>query len=162
MSSKNLDGKLFKNVTSGQILKFLTGTYTSHLPFRGQDGFVMWRGLGKSDLQGECMNWIFTLVTLNYLKTHENKRKLFPSLLSLITCQPVPHPHTPPFTGRPGHTHTYPSFFVLAPNKPVVLLVALTCCVSSPLRLINYRCLLTLLTFSDLYVGLYSHICTSI
>ena len=33
--SKSLDGKLFKNAAAWQILKFLTGTYTSHRDSKG-------------------------------------------------------------------------------------------------------------------------------
>ena len=37
-----------------------------------------------------------------------NKRKLFPSLfIAHYLLAGPPLPHTPPFTGRPRHTHSY-------------------------------------------------------
>ena len=36
MAGENFDSKLLKNASSGQILKFLAGTPTYHLLFRGK------------------------------------------------------------------------------------------------------------------------------
>ena len=86
-----------------------------------------------------------------------HKETLFlPSYRSL----PVSRSPTPPFTGRPGHTHTYPSFLVSAPRKPVVLLVALTryvCFALKALKLPVFSFELTLLTFSVSYLWIISY-----
>ena len=72
-----------------------------------------------------------------------------------------PLPHTPPFTGRPGHTHTYSSFLFSAPRKPHVLLAALTCYVCFALKALKlpvFSYELTLLTFSVSYLWIISYI----
>ena len=98
-------------------------------------------------------------ISLSYAETTLNSRKLvsFPLYRSL----PVSRSPTPPFTGRPGHTHTYPSFLVSAPSKPVVLLVALTCCVCFALKALKlpvFSFELTLLIFSVSYLWIISYI----
>ena len=74
-------------------------------------------------------------VTLKPPENTRYTRKLFsfPLIAHYLSAGP-PLPHTPPFTGRPGHTHTYPSFLFSAPSKPVVLLAALTCYVRFALK----------------------------
>ena len=72
-----------------------------------------------------------------------------------------PLPHTPPFTGRPGHTHTYSPFLFSAPRKPHVLLAALTCYVCFALKALKlpvFSYELTLLTFSVSYLWFISYI----
>ena len=101
-------------------------------------------------------------ISLSYAETTLNSRKLvsFPLIAHYLSAGP-PLPPTPLFTGRPGHTHTYPSFLVSAPSKPVVLLVALTCCVCfalKALKLLVFSFELTLLTFSVSYLWIISYI----
>ena len=101
-------------------------------------------------------------ISLSYAETTLNSRKLvsFPLIAHYLSAGP-PLPPTPPFTGRPGHTHTYPSFLVSAPSKPVVLLVALTCCVCFALKALKlpvFSFALTLLTFSVSYLWIISYI----
>ena len=92
-----------------------------------------------------------------------NTMKLFS--FPLIAHYPLagpPLPHTPPFTGRPGHTHTYSPFLFSAPRKPHVLLAALTCYVCfalQALKLLVFSYELTLLTFSVSYLWIISYIC---
>ena len=91
-----------------------------------------------------------------------NSRKLvsFPLIAHYLSAGP-PLPHTPPFTGRPGHTHTYSSFLLSAPSKPVVLLAALTCYLCFALKALKlpvFSYELTLLTFSVSYLWIISYI----
>ena len=101
-------------------------------------------------------------ISLSYAETTLNSRKLisFPLIAHYLSAGP-PLPPTPPFTGRPGHTHTYPSFFGSAPEKPHVLLAAVTryvCFALKALKLPVFSFELTLLTFSVSYLWIISYI----
>ena len=101
-------------------------------------------------------------ISLSYAETTLNSRKLisFPLIAHYLSAGP-PLPQTPPFTGRPGHTHTYPSFFGSAPEKPDVLLAAVTryvCFALTALKLPVFSFELTLLTFSVSYLWIISYI----
>ena len=101
-------------------------------------------------------------ISLSYAETTLNSRKLvsFPLIAHYLSAGP-PLPPTPPFTGRPGHTHTYPSFFGSAPEKPDVLLAAVTryvCFALKALKLPVFSFELTLLTFSVSYLWIISYI----
>ena len=100
--------------------------------------------------------------SLSYAETTLNSRKpiSFPLIAHYLSAGP-PLPPTPPFTGRPGHTHTYPSFSFSAPSKPHVLLAAVTryvCFALKALKLPVFSFELTLLTFSVSYLWIMSYI----
>ena len=100
--------------------------------------------------------------SLSYAETTLNSRKLvsFPLIAHYLSAGP-PLPPTPPFTGRPGHTHTYPSFLTSAPRKQDVLLAAVTryvCFALKALKLPVFSFELTLLTFSVSYLWIISYI----
>ena len=100
--------------------------------------------------------------SLSYAETTLNSRKLvsFPLIAHYLSAGP-PLPPTPPFTGRPGNTHTYPSFSFSAPRKPHVLLAAVTryvCFALKALKLPVFSFELTLLTFSVSSLWIISYI----
>ena len=100
--------------------------------------------------------------SLSYAETTLNSRKLvsFPLIAHYLSAGPPLSP-TPPFTGRPGHTHTYPSFLTSAPRKQDVLLAAVTryvCFALKALKLPVFSFELTLLTFSVSYLWIISYI----
>ena len=100
--------------------------------------------------------------SLSYAETTLNSRKpiSFPLIAHYLSAGP-PLPPTSPFTGRPGHTHTYPSFSFSAPSKPHVLLAAVTryvCFALKALKLPVFSFELTLLTFSVSYLWIISYI----
>ena len=135
------------------------GGGVSH-PSQLTTGLVIKSVTTSPTLAGERMLFILQVSILSEQTLNSRKLVSFPLIAHYLSAGP-PLSHTPPFTGRPGHTHTYSSFLFSAPSKPVVLLAALTCYVCFALKALKlpvFSYELTLLTFSVSYLWIISYI----